>query len=447
VSKVLWRLIPFMIVLYVMNYLDRVNVSFAKLQMNVDLAFSEKVYGLGASIFFIGYFVFEVPSNLIMERVGARIWMARIMVSWGLISAAMMFVRGETSFYVLRFLLGVAEAGFFPGMILYMTYWIPARQRAQAAAWFLTSTALSGVIGGPLAGLLLQMDGVPLFGTPLKGWQWLFLVEGVPTVLLGFVILFYLDDKPRDARWLTAAEKDWLEGTLARERARIPHGSHRLRDAFAERRVWVLSALYGTMMFGFYGINYWTPSIVKGVTGSDSSVVIGFLSAIPFLAAAVGMVLIGRYADATGRRRATLAACAAVGAAGMALAAVNRTPVLALASLSVAAVGIWGTLGPFWSLPSQFLRGTAAAAGIGLINSIGNLFGGFVGPNVMADLKDRTGSYGVGLWVNAGVLMLTFALGFILARQGEHRHADEHPGEPVMDRTREAELAGQGDRA
>jgi ACS family tartrate transporter-like MFS transporter len=239
-AKVLWRLVPFMCLLYVFNYLDRVNVSYAKLRMNADLGFSESVYAMGTSLFFVGYFLFEVPSNLVLERVGARLWMARIMVSWGLVSCAMVFVQGPLTFYGLRLLLGVAEAGFFPGAILYLTWWVPRDQRAKAVALFMTSTALSGVVGGPLAGQLMEIEGLGL-----RGWQWLFLLEGVPTVLLGVSILFVLDDKPEQARWLAEPERAWLTHTLAAERAAMPDAPHRLADAFADARVWVLCLLYG----------------------------------------------------------------------------------------------------------------------------------------------------------------------------------------------------------
>ena len=416
-AKVLWRLVPFMCLLYIFNYLDRVNVSFAKLQMNADLRFSESVYAMGASIFFVGYFVFEVPSNLLLQRVGARFWMARIMISWGLISSAMMFVEGPWSFYTLRLLLGIAEAGFFPGAILYLTWWVPRDQRAKAIALFMTSTALSGVIGGPLAGLLMKIEGLGL-----RGWQWMFLLEGIPSVLLGVSILFVLDDKPADAKWLTDGERAWLANTLDAERAAMPNASHRLADAFTDVRVWVLCALYGTLMFGFYGINYWTASVVQGVTGGGVTLV-GFLSAIPFLAATIAMVVVGRWTDRTGRRKLTVGVSAFAGAVGMALAAVSQQPALAIAALALAAAGIWSALGPFWSLPSRFLAGTAAAAGIGMINSIGNLFGGFVGPNVMGRLKDAYGTYGPGLWICAGVLLLACAVTALLAPLGLRERA------------------------
>lgn len=411
VSRVLWRLIPLMCLLYLFNYLDRVNVSFAKLQMNADLKFNDAVYGLGASIFFIGYFIFEVPSNLIMEKVGARLWMARIMVSWGLISSAMMFVKEPWHFYALRLLLGIAEAGFFPGMILYMTYWIPAEQRARAAALFLTSTALSGVVGGPLADVLMTIDW---YG--LRGWQWLFILEGLPSVFLGFGILFVLSDRPEQARWLSAEEKRVLTARLARERVAMGHAPHRLADAFTDSRVWILCLLYGTVIFGFYVINYWTPSLIRTTLAAGSTAPIGLLSAIPFFAAAVTMSIAGWWADRTGDRRLTVICFAAGGACGYAIAATATSTPAMIVGLSVAAAGIWSTLGPFWALPSRFLCGTAAAAGIGMINSCGNLIGGFLGPNIMGQVKERSGNYDAGLWVSCGVSILASLVAAFLVK-------------------------------
>jgi ACS family tartrate transporter-like MFS transporter len=402
VSKVLWRLIPLMCFLYLFNYLDRVNVSFAKLQMNLDLKFDDAVYGFGAGIFFVGYFLFEVPSNLIMEKVGARAWMARIMISWGLISAAMMFVREPWHFYGLRLLLGLAEAGFFPGMLLYITYWVPVEHRARATALFMTSTSLSGVLGGPLADVLMRID---VGG--LRGWQWLFLLEGIPSVLLGIGIFFLLPNRPDDARWLSADQKRALLGKLRAEEAdlTLARAPHRLADALRDGRVWVLCLLYGTLIFGFYVINYWTPSLVKASNpGADAP--IGLLSAIPFFAATVTMSVVGWWADRTGRRREAVVAFALVGASGYALAASVHGTALTLLGLSIASAGIWSTLGPFWALPSRFLRGTAAAGGIALVNAAGNLLGGFVGPNMMGQIKEQTGTYTAGLWVSAGVSVL-----------------------------------------
>lgn len=402
--KVLWRLLPFMISLYILNYLDRVNVGFAKLQMNADLGFSDAVYGFGASIFFVGYFIFEVPSNLILHRVGARRWLARIMISWGIVSSSMMFVRGEWSFYALRLLLGLAEAGFFPGMILYISYWVPAERRARAVAWFMTSTALSGVIGGPLAGVLLGIEGLGL-----RGWQWMFLLEGLPTIGFGVAMLWYLTDRPDQATWLADDERAWLVERMRREHDAAPDQPHSLGGAMGSGRVWLLAAIYGCVMFGFYGINYWTPSVIKEATGGSTRAAAS-LSAIVFLAAAIAMVFIGRVADRFGERRLVLAVSATVGAIGMAVAAWSRAPAPVIAGLSLAAVGIWGTLGPFWAMPAQFLRGAAAAAGIALINSLGNLGGGFIGPNLMGHLKESTKTYSLGLYVNGGVLLMAALL-------------------------------------
>ncbi|MDB5295767.1 MAG: major facilitator superfamily 1, partial [Phycisphaerales bacterium] len=291
---------------------------------------------------------------------------------------------------------------------------------AQAVALFMTSTALSGVVGGPLAGVIM---GIEAYG--LRGWQWLFLLEGLPSVLLGVLILFVLDDRPAGAKWLTGPERAWLTDTLAAERAETPGDRHRIGDALGDRRVWLLCLLYGTLMFGFYGINYWTASVVQSVTGGTVRRV-GLLSAIPFVAAVMAMIIVGRRADRSGRQHRTVVVSATVGAAGMALAAVSTHPVVVLAALSLAAAGIWSALGPFWSLPSRFLTGTAAAAGIGLINSIGNLFGGFVGPNVMGQLKDRYHTYGPGLWVSAAVLLAASAVVAALVRFEPRKNTDGH---------------------
>ncbi|MBP7937434.1 MAG: MFS transporter [Phycisphaerae bacterium] len=417
VTKVLLRLIPCIVVLYVFNYLDRVNVSFAKLTMNDDLGFSETVYGIGSGIFFVSYFLFEVPSNLVMQRVGARIWLARIMISWGIISSAMLFVRGPTSFYVLRFLLGAAEAGFAPGILLYLTYWLPLRHQAKAVAWFLTATALSGMIGSPLAGALLRLDGTQCLGHPLAGWQWLFLLEGIPSVLGGFAIFFLLTDRPQEARWLSPEEQQWLTGRIDADRLhRESRGHISLAAGLTDWRVWFMSLIYGTMMFGFQGINFWLATIVKQVTGLTDNLRVGLLCAIPFTAAMVTMVLLGRHSDHTGERRRHAAACCALGAMGLLLCAWTDSPVWAIAFLSLAAAGIWSSLGPFWALPPMFLCGTAAAAGLALINSIGNLGGGFLGPYIMGVLKDHTATYKPGLLVASVSLALAAGLTLTLRR-------------------------------
>jgi MFS transporter, ACS family, tartrate transporter len=392
-SKVTRRLIPFMFLLYIVSYLDRINVGFAALQLNRALKFDPAVFGLGAGIFFIGYFIFEIPSNLIMERIGARVWIARILVTWGLISSAMMFVNSVTAFYALRFLLGVAEAGFFPGMILYLTHWFPMKARGRAIARFTTATAIGGVVGGPISGIFLRMDGLG----GLAGWQWLFLAEGIPAVILGFVVLAVLPDGPRQARWLHTEEKEWILSRLhdEGERSKLAHSRSTLTGALRSGRVWTFAFIYFAVIMSFYGIGLWLPQIVQSVSGMND-LFVGFLSAIPFVAASIAMVLIGKNSDRTGERRLHVAASAFTAAVGIAAAAFFRTPAAELAALSLAVVGIWGTLGPFWAMSSDFLTGTGAAAGIALINSIGNL-GGFLGPYLVGIVRSHTDNFAFAL--------------------------------------------------
>src|SRR5215475_2380013 len=400
IRKISIRLIPFLFLLYIVSYLDRVNVSFASIQMNKSLGFSAEVYSLGAGIFFIAYFIFEVPSNLILHRVGARLWIARIMITWGVISSAMMFVKGPASFYVLRFLLGMAEAGFFPGMILYLTYWFPNEARGRAVAQFMTATAIAGAIGSPISGLLLQLNGVG----GLSGWQWLFLIEGMPSILLAFVTLAYLPDGPGKASWLTVHEKKWIADRLEQERA---HGSGQHHDstraAMGSGRVWTFAGIYFAIVMSFYGVTFWLPQIVKVFSGTNDFLV-GCLTAIPWMAATGFMVITSKHSDATRERRRHVALSAMAGAAGLIGASLTTNPVLELAALSLAAAGIWGTLGPFWAMSSESLAGTGAAAGIALINSVGNL-GGFAGPYLIGWVRTRTNSFTWGLVVLALVLI------------------------------------------
>jgi ACS family tartrate transporter-like MFS transporter len=410
-ARVTRRLIPFLFLCYIVNYLDRFNISFAALEMKADLGLSDAVYGLGAGMFFLGYVTFEIPSNLILQRVGARFWIARIMVTWGALSCGMMFVRTPSSFYLLRFLLGLAEAGFLPGMLFYLMHWIPSADRARVFALFLTSTALAGVVGAPLSAALLKVGG----HAGLAGWQWLFLVEGLPAILLGAITLFYLPDRPADARWLDAAEQAWLEQTLDRERRALEE-THRLTlwQALTHGRVWRLCLLYFSTIISFYGVAFWLPQIVKSFSGLGNATA-SLISALPYLAASVGMVAVARHSDRTGERRGHVAVAAFAGAAGLSLGAlVQRHPTLAFLALCLAATGIWSTLGPFWSLPTTFLSGTAAAGGIALINSVGNI-GGFVGPTVMGFLRERTHRFESGLMflgatlVVAGVIALSIS--------------------------------------
>ena len=414
VRKVARRIVPYIFICYIINYLDRFNVSFAALEMSGDLGFSEMTYGLGASMFFVGYVFFEIPSNLIMLRVGARIWIARIMMTWGLASTCMIFIKSPFNFYLLRLLLGVAEAGFFPGMILYLTYWIPAGERARAFALFLTSTSLAGVVGGPISGTLFKMGGV--YG--LKGWQWLFLLEGVPAILLGGVTLFYLVDKPEQANWLSSAERNWLSETIKKEQEdkKLGH-SLTLWQALKHPRVWQLCLLYFSVVISFYGVAFWLPQIVKSFSGLSNSAV-AMLSAVPYLSASICMVIIANHSDKTRERRWHVALPAFAGCLGLGLAVFfleNHYPLAAFFSLCLAASGIWSTLGPFWSLPTAFLGGTAAAGGVALINSIGNV-GGFVGPYIIGYIKQTTQSFTSGMLVLAGTLLIA---GFLALRVNE----------------------------
>ena len=439
-TKIAWRLIPFMCFLYLLAYLDRVNVGFAALQMTKDLHFSDTVYGLGAGIFFIGYFLFEVPSNLILQRAGARTWIARIMITWGIVAAAMVFVRGPWTFYVLRFLLGLAEAGFFPGMVLYLSFWFPPAYRARTTALFFTSTALAGVFGGPISGMLLTLDG----HAGLKGWQWLFLLEGIPSVIAGFAVYVFLTDRPANARWLTESERTQLEAELERTKiqsqpqpdrpkekdhsyapltkaspasnltivqpasAASPIVHARFTTALLDFRLWLLSSIYFTLMIGLYGVNYWMPKILKSVTHfSDRRV--SFTAAIPYAAATIAMVIIGRRSDRTRERRWHVALSCVAAAVGFSLAPFCHSALTVVLAFSLAAIGVWSSVGPFWALPGAFLGGAAAAGGIAAINSIGNL-GGFAGPYLMGLLKTLTSNYAFSLWFVAAAMLAGAAL-------------------------------------
>nr|WP_207955921.1 MFS transporter [Rubrobacter marinus] len=419
--KATLRLIPLLFVLYIVSFLDRVNVGFAALQMNEDLGFSDAVYGLGAGIFFIGYFVFEVPSNLIMERVGARVWIARIMFTWGAISAAMFLVQGPVSFYVLRFLLGVAEAGFFPGMILYLTYWFPARERARRVAYFMAAIPIAGVIGSPLSGYLLTLDG--LLG--LAGWQVMFLAEGIPAILLGFVVLYYLPDGPNDARWLEPEEREWMSGALAREDGiKADRGGYTTRQALLNGKVWLLSAVYFGVVTSLYGVSLWLPSSSRISPGSA-----------PWRSACSGRSPTWRgrrHGDPRPTLRQDRRAAPARRHRGVRGGdrldpdGATGSPVVEMAALTIASLGIYGTLATFWSLPTAFLSGTAAAAGIALINSVGNL-GGFVGPYAVGALSDATGSFYAGLLLLAAAVFAAGILALVVRHDRGLEEVEEAP--------------------
>jgi ACS family tartrate transporter-like MFS transporter len=411
-ARVSLRLLPFLFLLYVVNILDRVNVSFAKLHMLPDLGLTgdqgEAVYGLGASIFYIGYLIFEVPSNFILHRVGARIWIGRIMVSWGLISTAMLFVQGPMSFYFLRFLLGVAEAGFFPGIILYLSYWFPAQQRARAVALFMMAAPVAGIFGNPLSGAILEY--LKSAGG-LAGWQWLFLLEGLPSVVLGIVVWFYLDDAPEKARWLASDEQTWLTARLQHEAKQREehHGLTRL-SALARPRVWHLIALYFTPAVGSNVFGFYAPTLIKETFPDRREFTIGLLVALPSVAAMVSMVLVGIHSDRTGNRRLHVALSAFITAAGWALAAATSDPTLIMLGLVLAQAGVMCMLPTFWATATSYLGGPAAVGGIALINSVGNL-GGFLGPKGFSALKVATGTFTAGM----NVMALTLAVGGLLA--------------------------------
>jgi MFS transporter, ACS family, tartrate transporter len=413
-----WRLIPFLVVAYFFSYLDRVNLGFAALTMNEELKFSPTVFAWGAGIFFIGYFLFEVPSNLALERFGASRWIARIMVTWGIISACMALVSGVRSFYTLRFLLGVAEAGFFPGIILFLTYWYPAEYRARFLAAFAIAVPVSTVIGAPISGLLLGLDGV----LGLRGWQWLFIIEGIPSVLLGIVSWFYLTDRPEHADWLKAEQKAWLAAKLNAEvAAKEAVKRFTLGEALASPKVITLSLIYFGFVGALYGMQFWLPQIVKafGLTNAQT----GFVTAIPYLFGTIAMVFWARHSDATRERVFHVGAPFFLTAIALAVSSYLTDPITTVVALTVAAIGIFSIFGVFWTLPTAWLSGTAAAGAIALINSIGNL-AGFGGPYLIGWVKEATGNTSTGLLVLA-VLPL---IGGILLFAGGHGSSTEFAG-------------------
>jgi MFS transporter, ACS family, tartrate transporter len=401
VAKATRRLIPFLFGIYIVAYLDRVNVSFAQLQLEDDLGFSDTIFGLGAGIFSLGYVVFGVPSNLLLERFGARRWLAAIMIAWGLLSASMMFIEGATSFYVLRFLLGVAEAGFFPGIVLYLTWWFPEADRSRTLALFMTAISASYIIGGPVSGGLLELDGL----AGLEGWQWLFLCEGLPAVGLGLVALRYLDERPRDAQWLEPEERDALGSRVAAElRAKGDEGPGGVRDALRSGQVWLCSTIYFILLSAAFGLTFFVPDLVQDRTGlSDFEV--GVLAAVPYGIATYAMVILARRADRSARRRQYVIALFLLGALGTVLTAYVHTVLLLALSLTIATVGLLAVFPIFWALPTGFLTGGAAAAGIATIAAIGNL-GGFGGPAFTGVMEDSTGGFVTPFLVLAGLLVV-----------------------------------------
>ena len=399
--KVFWRIVPFLMLCYVVAYLDRVNVGFAKLQMSTDLAFSETVFGLGAGVFFIGYFLFELPSNILMHKLGARIWIARIMITWGLLSGVFVFVKTPAQFYILRFFLGLAEAGFYPGVILYLTYWFPSHRRAKIIAVFMSAIPVSGIFGNPLSGWIMQSFHD---NQGLAGWQWMFLIEAIPAIAIGIATILYLDNGIANAKWLSEREKRLLTDNIAaQQQEKTP--THSVGAVFRDPRTWWMSLIYFAFVTGQYGLTFWMPTLVKstGVTGSFD---IGLLSAIPFLFAIVVMNILGHNSDRQRERRWHLIGPALCGAIGFTVAAsFAHNTVVSIVFLSLAAGGVLTCAPLFWSLPTAFMSGATAAAGIAIINSIGNL-AGFASPYMIGYMKDLTHSTQSGMYVLAGMLVI-----------------------------------------
>jgi MFS family permease len=400
-KKIAWRIVPLLTLAYIVNYLDRTNIGFAALTMNKELGFTATEFGIGAGVLFIGYTVFEVPSNLALYRFGARRWIARIMITWGIVSALTALVVGVKSYYLARFALGVAEAGFFPGVAYYFAAWFPTQYRTRMLAWFLVAIPLSSVVGGPISGLLLELDGM----LGLKGWQWLFIIEGIPAVILGIVVLRVLADRPDDATWLSEKERVILKGMLDAERRERPKSS--VLTAVSDPRVVILAVVQFGFTLGSYGVGIFLPQIIK--TSDLSNMVVSFLAAVPYVFASVGMIWWAWRVDRTGKKIGNLTIACAVAALGLAASVLSSNLVVALGALTVALVGITSARAIFWPIPTRFLSGVGAAAGLAFINSIGTI-GGFAGPSLMGVMRDYTGSFTAGLLAMAGILLLTTLL-------------------------------------
>src|SRR3954451_7139332 len=436
-KRVAARLMPALLILYSIAYLDRVNVTFAQDKLESDLGFSGAVYGFGAGVFFIAYFILEVPSNLALHKFGARKWIARIMLTWGIISACTALVRGPASFYLVRFLLGAAEAGFFPGMILYLSYWFPARERARAVGFFMSAIAISYAIGAPISGGIMSVFGGV---AGLEDWQWLFALEAIPALIAGVCVWRFLPDGPQDAGWLADDERRWLAGRLeGEEQVRLSHERHTLGEVFKDGRVLAFALLYFTMVVNVYGLSFWVGEMVDKI-GRLGDVAKGFVTAIPYAVAIVGMVVIPRYLDRTGERKGVLAVCLAIAALAF-VASVLVSPVAAIGALAVGLFFLLGAHGVFWTMPAALLSGAAAAAGIATINSIGNI-GGFVGPYLVGLVKDATDSTDGGVVVLAVILMG----GALLATRVTHRRATEELPETRTSRFDRTQVEARGEQ-
>jgi MFS family permease len=432
-KKLTWRILPFLFLCFFAAYLDRVNVGFAKAAMSSDLKFSDTAYGIGAGIFFLGYFLFEVPSNLLMHRIGARRTLQRIMLLWGVTSSVMMFVNSELTFYILRFLLGAFEAGFLPGVVLYFTYWYPSHRRGRIIALLISGVAISGLIGAPLSGAILSFtDGA----AGLAGWQWMFLLEGVPAIVLSFLVFRILADKPDDATWLTPQEKTCVRLALANDAERTAQTHHYFGAALRDFRVYALCCIYFTTASGAYLISFWLPTLIKKLTiGSGIAPwQLGFIIAIPYLCAAVSMVLMAAHSDRTGERRWHIVLSGLVGVAALLLTTQVSSLFAAVALFSVATSAILSMSPLFWTLPTKLLTGVAAAGGIALINSVGNL-AGFVSPIMVGVISDATGSLTGGLWAISGLLVVGCVLVLSVVRDGGGREAASPGVSGVVERS------------
>ncbi|GJE09506.1 MFS transporter [Methylobacterium longum] len=410
--KVAWRLVPFICLLYFIAFIDRVNIGFAALTMNKDLGFTSAVFGFGAGVFFFGYFLCEVPSNIILDKVGARLWIARVMITWGIISFAFAFVQGEYSFYTLRFLLGAAEAGFFPGIILYLSYWFPIRYRAGVVSLFMAAAPISVVLGSPLSSALLEMEGI----LGLHGWQWMFIIEAIPASLLGVMVLFYMTDRPEKAKWLADDQRAWLVTEMNEEHARKKVAAkHGIVAGMSDPRVLALALIYFGTSAGLYTLGIWAPQIIKSF--GLSTMAVGFLNGVPPTIAIIAMILWARHSDKTRERTWHVVIACLVAAAGLMLAGGASSAVAVIAALTLVNIGISSAKPPLWAMPTMFLSGSAAAVGIATINSIGNL-GGFVGPWAIGWIKDQTGSFTGGLMFVAALLVLSAVVTLLVARAG-----------------------------
>ncbi|MGC1452969.1 MAG: MFS transporter [Candidatus Sulfotelmatobacter sp.] len=418
VSRLMWRLMPFLFLLYIVAYLDRINVSFAVLQMRGELGLSDRVYGRAAGMFFAGYFFFQLPSNLVLEKFGVRRWISGLMVTWGVISCLMIFIRGPVSFYGMRFLLGAAEAGFFPGMILYMKRWFPANARARAVAWFMTANPIAGIVGSPVSGALLGLSG-----KGLSGWQWMFLMEGIPAILLGVTVFWALADSPREASWLRGEERTWLLDRLAREQqaeSGLQKGS--FWQVLISPRIWLLSMVYFGVSTTMYGVTLWLPSVIRSLSGL-SYFLTGVVSALPFLVTAFAMVLVGMRSDRTGERRWHTAIPAFVGAAGLVAAGYGSSTVIVVACIGLGLVCAESMVGPFWAMATSRMTGLSAAAGIAVINSLANL-GGYYGPDIIGFFRKLNGGFRGGLLAIGATLAVSGVVALVVGRPSPSEKAN-----------------------